>query len=159
MVDDKILNAIQLNNISDISGTNELIIASVSQKIDNIKEVNFSLAIDFSENKKYLGYAIAPIVVLLLILFGSPNLISNSSERLIAHNETFVAPAPFKFIVLNEAELVGIQLDDFEIDIKIEGKEIPKEVFIEYEGHQFKLKQKSKVTYSYTFRKIQKDIS
>ncbi|MCH7535600.1 MAG: DUF4175 domain-containing protein, partial [Bacteroidetes bacterium] len=158
VVDDKILNTIQLNQLSDLSRDNELIVASVSQKIDEIKSVNFTLAIDFSENRKYLGYALAPVLLLLLIAFGAPNIISNSSERLLLHNESFVPPAPFKFIILNEDDLVGVQQDDFELEIKIEGTEIPQEVYIEYQDHQFKLNAKNKTHYSYTFNRIQQDI-
>ncbi|NQY68149.1 MAG: hypothetical protein HRT72_10585 [Flavobacteriales bacterium] len=155
-IDDKILNAIQLNNLSGENKSNELLIASISQKIDQIKEVNFSMAIDFSENKKYLGYALAPIALLLLISMGAPQIISSGSQRIIKHNDSFTPPAPFKFIV-DESKLTGIQQNDFEIVVDIEGSEIPKEVFIEFNNHQYKLRSKNKLSYTYTFTNVQKN--
>ena len=64
-IEDKLLNLLQLSSLS--ATENELINASIQQKSKQLIPVPFLQAIDFSENKQYLKYALIPISVLLLL--------------------------------------------------------------------------------------------
>ena len=54
-VQDRLLNTLQLKELSDSSFDNtDLINASIDQRVDQLKPVPFSKAIDFNTNRKYL---------------------------------------------------------------------------------------------------------
>jgi hypothetical protein len=156
-VKDKLLNILQLRNQSESSDNRALILASINQKSEEIKVVPFKNAIDLSKNRKYLKYALPPLLLLLMILFINANLITDSTNRLINNNKDFEKPAPFSFILENQTPSV-VQFDDYPLVVKIEGEQLPNEVFINVENAQYRLNKESANTFSYTFNNVQKDI-
>lgn len=95
-IKDKLLNALQLKQKSEEDNSG-LLEASINQKIDNIKLVPFSNAIDLSKNKKYLKYALPPIGALLFLLVAAPSILKESNLRLSNPNTVFAKKAPFEF--------------------------------------------------------------
>jgi len=91
------------------------------------------LAIDISKNKKYLKYALVPLIIILIILFTSPAMLTSSANRLLMHSKYFEKQAPFTFVIKNK-DLKAIQQDDFVLNVKMEGDEIPENIFIEIDG-------------------------
>jgi hypothetical protein len=156
-VKDKLLNILQLRNQSESSDNRALILASINQKSEEIKVVPFKNAIDLSKNRKYLKYALPPLLLLLMILFINANLITDSTNRLINNNKDFEKPAPFSFILENQTPSV-VQFDDYPLVVKIEGEQLPNEVFINVENAQYRLNKESANTFSYTFNNVQKDV-
>ncbi len=157
-VQDKLLNVLQLKKQSEESSgiqNNVLLLAGIDQKISELKPVPFVSAIDLTENKRYLRYAIIPLSAFIIILFTAPSLIKDTTKRLIEHGTYFEKPAPFSFELLNK-ELKTVQQQDFQLDVRINGNEIPAEVFLEINGNQFKLEKENLTTYHYSFRNIQK---
>ena len=66
---------------------NELVNASIQQKSEQLEPVPFTKAIEFSENKKYLKYALLPLAILLFLFFsGNKNIVTESSARILSHN-------------------------------------------------------------------------
>jgi len=53
-VQDKLLNVLQLQNHRILDGSNELLLAGINQKINELKVVPFTSAVDLNENRKYL---------------------------------------------------------------------------------------------------------
>ena len=160
-VKDKLLNTLQLHEqYSDAaqSDSTGLVMASINQKIDELKPVPFVSAVNLGENKKYLRYALIPLVALGVVFFSSPSLISDSTKRLINHSTYFEKPAPFTFEVLNK-NLKAVQQSDFVLDVKVNGAEIPAAASIEIDGNLFKLEKESPELWHYTFRNVQKPVS
>ena len=160
-VQDKLLNVLQLKKQSEestASHNNVLLVAGIDQKINELKPVPFVSAIDLSENKRYIRYAIIPLFAFIIILFTAPSLIKESTKRLIEHGTYFEKPAPFTFELLNK-NLKAVQQQDFQLDILINGNEIPSEVYLEANGNQFKLDKENLTTFHYLFRNIQKSES
>ena len=62
-VKDKLLNFLELSSQQSES---VLLLASIEQKGNDLQPIPFSNAIDFSKNKRFLPYAILPIVFLIL---------------------------------------------------------------------------------------------
>lgn len=156
-VKDKLINLLQLQKSPQVTvpgPDSGLIEAAINQKIKELKPVPFTAAVNFSENKKYLKFAIPPALVFLIILLASPAILRDSTGRLIRHDEYFEKQAPFRFIINNE-KLEAAQQDDFELIVSLRGDEIPQEVYIETEGNRFKLK-KENAGFSYVFKNIQK---
>ena len=151
-VQDKLLNILQLRNDAASASSVELIEASINQKSAEIKLVPFVNAIDLGGNRKYLKYALPPLMVLLILFFGSPNIIRDSAQRLANPGQHFEKVAPFHFEVSSPDKVV--QYEDAEIEVRIKGQLLPSEVFVNKEGKEYKMVAKQKDLFSYTFKNI-----
>jgi len=155
-INDKLLNTLQLKMLQDqnpeISG--DLIRASIDQKINKLRPVPFVLAIDIKQNLRYLRYALPPVIIIILILIISPRVITEPSERIVKYQTVYVPPAPFTITVLNE-KLETFQQEDFLFEIKVEGTELPADLFLEMNGIQYRMEKKSPVMFHYKFRNVQ----
>ena len=69
------------------------------QKIKELNPVPFSKAVNFESNYKYIKYAAVPLLVLIGVLVVSPQIVTESSKRIIEHDTFFEKKAPFDFIV------------------------------------------------------------
>lgn len=157
-VNDKLINVLQLKeNGTDNQGSKDLLEAAINQKIQELKPVPFSAAIDLSQNKKYLKYAVAPLAIILALLVASPSILTESTKRIVAHETYFEKQAPFTFTIENE-NLQGVQQEDFELKIKVSGKEIPDMAFIEIENNQFRLDKSDKLHFAYLIKRLPKTI-
>ncbi len=156
-VQDKLLNILQLKHQSGQSPNQDLILASIDQKSEEIKLVPFPNAIDLTKNRKYLRYALPPLLLLIIILFINANLITDSTVRIINNGKDFEKPAPFSFQVSNE-ELKAVQFEDFPLTVKVEGEQLPNEVFIDIDDYQYRLTKEGPNVFTYRFNNVQKDV-
>jgi hypothetical protein len=158
-VQDKLLNTLQLQQQSanyELQTTNnELLAASIDQKIKELKPVQFTMAIDLSENRKYLKYAVIPVLLIAVILFSAPSIIKDGTKRLVKHTEHFEKEAPFQFVISNN-DLKTVAQEDFELKVKLTGEEVPDNVYVEIEGNEFKLNKEDIINFSYLFKNVQK---
>jgi hypothetical protein len=161
-VKDKLLNVLQLKNqLTDLqpqTSNLELIEASINQKSAELQPIPFVKAINLNENRKYLRYAAIPFFILVIFLFTAPSLIKDSTKRLINHGTYFEKPAPFTFEVTNK-ELKAVQQQDFLLDVKVNGAEVPQEAYVEIDGNQFKLERENTVKFHYTFKNLQRSLA
>ncbi|MFA5243773.1 MAG: hypothetical protein WC380_00600 [Pedobacter sp.] len=156
-VKDKLINTLQLKQLSELKPDQRTLIeASINQKIAELRPVPFSSAIHISNNRKYLKYVLAPIAILILIFFASPSILSESTERLIYHNRNFVKKAPFTFEIINK-DLSVVQGSDFELRVKLNGHEIPAELFLEDGPNTYKLNKENILNFNYSFKNLQKN--
>jgi hypothetical protein len=157
-VQDRLLNTLQLKELSNNSHENtDLINASIDQRIAKLNPVPFSQAIDFKSNRKYLKYAIPPVLVVLILLLASPSIITDPTSRIIQYSEHFEREAPFKFVLVN-TDLTAIQLEDFSVKVKIEGESVPDQVYINRDGTTLRMRKINNVLYTHTFRNLQKNV-
>ena len=154
-IKDKLLNTLQLHDLADQNQDQiSLIHASINQKSEELRPIPFTSAIDLSSNRKYLKFAAIPAIIFLVVLVAAPSLITDPTKRLLQHNTTFSKPAPFDFNIRNK-KLQVVQFDDFTLDVKLSGKEIPQEVFIQIGENQFRLEKENIVNFHYAFRNVQ----
>ena len=157
-VQDKLLNVLQLQNESTLSSSHsELIEASINQKTKELNPVPFNSAIDLTENKKYLKYALIPTLLIAVILFSAPSIIKDGTKRLVQHSDYFEKESPFQFVITN-SDLRTLAQQDFELNVKITGDEVPDVVFVEIDGNEFKLNKENIVNFNYVFKNVQKNI-
>ena len=117
-VQDKLLNILQLKENTNQS---DLLLASIDQKAKEIQPIPFLKAVDFSKNKKYLKYAIIPVLLWVFTLFTGTNIaLTQSLERVVNHRTTYNPPAPFTFFIENKS-LEVIQGKPFTVLIKTVG--------------------------------------
>lgn len=157
-VRDKLLNTLQLQEMAGREEkSRELILASIDQKIAELRPVPFTAAVDLRENRRFLKYALVPAAVLVFMLFAAPHVLRDGTYRLVHYNRFFEKPAPFNFLLLN-SDLQAVRNEDFTLHLKMEGETLPNEVFLEDEqGFRYKLDKEDKVSYQYAFRNLQKN--
>src|ERR1700754_4296436 len=89
-VNDKLLNTLQLKKLAAADENHRALIeASIDQKIEALKPVSFPSAINIRENTKYLKWVLAPLTVIIVLAFAAPSILTESTKRLIRHNEYF----------------------------------------------------------------------
>lgn len=147
-VEDKLLNILQLKSEHATSGSQELIEASIAQKAKQISWVPFNNAVDLKENKKFLRYAIPPLLLLLGIILIAPNILQESNARLSQPSKAFSKPAPFEFIIEND-DLKVKQFGDAEIIVKVKGKALPTKLEWVQNEQKYPLIQKDANTFVY----------
>lgn len=155
-VQDKLLNFLQLANQSQ---TSELLAASIEQKAASLQPIPFSNAVNFAKNKKFLPYAIIPILLLILFFVtGNSEIISKSFTRVVNYETKFAPPAPFEFVVLNKS-LTAQQNSDFVLQVKTQGKVMPENVAIQIGDEEYFLQSTKPGVFEYTFSKVSKDVT
>jgi flagellar biosynthesis GTPase FlhF len=158
-IQDKLLNILQLKRqASAVDGNIDLLIAGIEQKTKEIELVPFKAAIDFRSNKKYLRYALPPMLLLLVLLVAAPSIIRDSTTRLIHTNKTYERAAPFHFVLDPEAKLSVLQYEDYELRISTKGSMAPAEVFIEIDNYSYRMRADGKESFSYSFKNVQDDM-
>ena len=152
-VNDKLLNMLQLKNIQQNS---ELIEASIEQKSNELKLVPFKTAIDFSTNKKYIKYALIPVLIWLLVFItGNITLFNNSFSRVVHYKTQYEPPAPFSFKILNSS-LNIIEGESFTLQIETVGNVIPEDAKIYFLNENYYIENKGLGKFEYTFSSIKK---
>ena len=156
-IDDKLLNALQLREMSEHGQvpSMDLLLASIDEKIKHVKPFRFQAAVNIAENVKYIKYALIPILVIVSVFIWDYHVFTEPTQRIMNYNQYFEKPAPYQFIIENE-RLIAFQNDNFTITVRVEGEEIPNELFIETGNTTHKLQQNNKTTFSYEFRNLQK---
>lgn len=156
-IDDKLYNVLQLNDLQSLTKS-DLIEASINQKIETLKPIPFTLAIRLEENKKYLKYAIPPAFIILSIIYFSPQIFSESTSRLVAHNQDFTPLAPYAILIENES-LKTFKNEDYLLSVKLEGKRIPNQLKIKYNNQSYLMRKNQSHHFQYVFRNINQSIS
>ena len=157
-VKDKLLNILQLKHqYASNAIYTDLINASINQKSDEIRLVPFVSAIDLASNRKYLRYALPPLMLLLFLLLGAPNIIRDGTRRLWNSNVKYEKPAPFSFVIQSDT-LRAVQFTDYLLKVKVDGQVLPNEVFINLGNVQYRLNKDAANEFSYKFVNVQKDV-
>ncbi len=142
-IEDKLLNIIELADFNDDNCSNEIVLASIDQKIDELKPFKFTDAVQF-KNLRIIGiYLLISVLVSLGIFITNRNIFTESTNRLVHFNTTFVKPAPFTFRLKNTV-LEAKKGDSFTIRVETEGDEIPQIVYINIEGNNYLMQSSAK---------------
>ena len=157
-IQDKLLNTLQLiSRQKSTSENTDLLLASIDQKISALRVFRFTNVINLKKNLRYLKYALPPVLIILLFVAFSPKMISEPAGRIIKFNQTFEPPPAFSIEILNR-NLKAMQQDDFEVNVKLIGEEIPAEVFIRTGDVTYKMKKSNASQYSHLFRSLQANV-
>ncbi len=155
-VQDKLLNVLQLQNQQAMLGSDDLLVASIDQKINELQPVPFTSAIDFKENTRYLRFVLPVIVLFLSVYIIWPTIIHKGTERLVNYQTYYAKEMPFAF-ELTDKNLTALQTQDYELKVKVSGDQIPEDVFVNVNGIEYKLEKVDKINFSYVFKNVQKN--
>lgn len=156
-IEDRLLNTLQLQRDASNSQS-ELLLASIDQRISDLKPVTFSTAIDFGENKQFLRYAIPPILLLLAVSVISPTLLTEGTRRIVKHRTPFENLAPFLFNIENN-ELKTLEMEDFELFVSLDGNEVPNDLYIQVDGKKALMTKISTAKFAYVFHQPREDLN
>jgi uncharacterized coiled-coil DUF342 family protein len=151
-IEDKLLNTLQLQRQAQTAGAgSELLLASIDQRTAELRPVPFVAAIDLRENKRFLRFALPPALVLLTLLIVAPSMVRDSTTRIVRHGTAFEDMAPFRFVVMNDG-LETVALQDFPLEIRLEGDEVPSDLYIEVDGIRQMMVRENAAQFAYVFR-------
>lgn len=153
-VKDRLVNLLQLGRTRHDS---QLAYASIRQKSSALEPLSFESVIDLSQNRRFLRYLAVPIGALLLLFLLNQSIITDSTSRIIHFNQEFSPQAPFDFIVENQ-NLAGFYNEDFELVVRLEGKEIPDQAYVHSGSQRYKLDDLGNNRFSYTFENMQQPL-
>ncbi len=154
-VKDKILNTLQLFDDSFLSKDGVLVRASLEQRITELKPLPFNNAVNLKENRKYLKYALPPLLGLLVMLLASPRFLSEGTERLFNYGHEIEKKAPFSFHLTNK-NLIVPENTDLLISLELKGEQIPEVVYIETQGYKYRMDRVDKRNFSFLIKNISK---
>lgn len=156
-VRDKLLNLLQLQSLPQ-SAESDLLQASIEQKTLQLKPIPFASAVNIKDNRRYLKYALPPLLVLVAVLVASPSFVTEPTHRIVNYTTRFEPPAPFAFVLENEV-LQAAQQDDFTLLVRVEGDAVPAEAFIEIDGRSYRLRQTERGRFSHVFKNLQRSVT
>lgn len=133
-VGDKLINFLQLVQNTERS---ELLLASIQQKLMELQPIPFTNAVNFRTNKKYLPWALLPVVFLFFFYAtGNGTILSQSFDRVLHFNTPFSPPAPFQFQILN-ASLITEENKDVTIRVLTRGNVVPEKTIIFFNNESY----------------------
>ena len=128
-ISDKLLNTIQLSNELVQNTDNELLAATIEQRTEKLKPVNFSDAVNLKDNFKYLKIFGLAFVIFTITLIFFPDFTQKPAERIINYSQEYVKPLPFD-VELSDTNLEVSQGKDIEFSIHVTGERIPEAFYI-----------------------------
>ena len=159
-IDDKLLNVIQLENQIEEGKYRslDLLNAAIDTKIETLKPFVFVKAIPFKKSTKFVKWALIPVLLFCVLFSTKSEIFTESTQRIVQYQHFFEKPAPYKIEVTND-KLNALQNDDFTVQIKIVGEEVPTELFIVYDKRNYRCVKQSNTEFSYTFLNLQRDVT
>lgn len=157
-IKDKLLNIIELADTHESQYSNDLILASIDQKIDELKVFNFNEAIEYKNIRMISIYLLISFLVSAGILISNKNIFTDSTNRLVHYNQEFVKPAPFVFSLKNKV-LKAKKGDPFIIQVEAEGDEIPQIVYINIDGNNYLMKTETTGNYEFEMASVINPVS
>lgn len=128
-INDKLLNTLQLSKESSQDSDNQLLIATIEQRTEHLKPINFSDAVNLKDNYKYLKIFALAFIILSVTLIFIPNFSQKPAERIINYSQDYVKPLPFD-VILSDINLETSQGNDVEFRIHVTGEHIPDAFYI-----------------------------
>ncbi|WP_281231300.1 DUF4175 family protein [Flavobacterium gelatinilyticum] len=158
-VSDKLTNFLQLSSNENSGESSELMLASIEQKANSLQPIPFGNAINFKSNKKYLPLALIPVLLFaVFFISGNSNIISQSFNRVVHFNASFLPPAPFKFVVLND-NLQTEQNKDFIVKVETEGNIVPENVMIHIGNESYFMESSQTGKFEFKIEKPTSDVA
>lgn len=158
-ISDKLQNTLELKELATQNNDfNDIIIASINQRIVKLTPIPFVSAIKLNKNIKYLKFLMPLSLVTLMIFLLWPGIMTEATVRIINFNKHYIAPAPFSFSVLNDTMQVK-KGEDFTVKVKAAGQYSPDRVIIRYSGNDFYMEKESADIFTYNFKNLNNDIN
>lgn len=157
-IKDKLMNIMELSELHEQQYSNDLLVASIDQKIDDLKVFNFNEAIEYKNVKVVFMYLILSVLIAFGLLLSNKNIFTESTNRLVHYNQEFVKPAPFVFQLQNQS-LKARKGDPYTVKVLAEGDEIPQIAYINIEGNNYLMKTTETGNYEFEMASVINPVS
>ena len=147
-IQDRLLNIIELSKLNESAYSNEILMASIDQKIDQLKVFDFSKAVQFKNVLMVSIYFFISVLISMGIIIVNKNIFTESTNRIIHYNTNYTKPAPFTFSLENTSLKVK-KGESFVIKATATGDELPQMVYVNIEGNNYLMKNKGLGTYDF----------
>ena len=152
-IKDKLLNTLQLTNEIKNNSDNELLLATIEQRTQNLQPIKFSEAVNLKDNYRYLKiFGIAFASLASLIIF-APDFSKQPVRRIINYDTHYEKPLPFK-VELNTNDIEVIQGNDLEYKIRVTGESIPESFYVITSNGTRMMTKQSTNDFRFVFNKI-----
>ncbi len=155
---DQLINILELERLEN-NQTNQLVKASIAQKVNNVTQFDFLSGLTFNKLKKY---AIGFLILILLASFVSVRYASSvipPIERIIDFNNNYSPPNPFHFIINNGESLTVLENEELPLYIEPVGPETPQDVIIYSNNETYFATKDSLNRYRYDLKNSGNDFS
>lgn len=152
-IEDKLLNIIELSEYHSADTSNEIVLASIDQKIDELKIFDFNEAINFRNVRTIAVYLLISLLITTGLFVSNKDIFTESTHRIVHYNQQFVKPAPFTFYIQNE-HLKAKKGDAFIIKVGAEGNEIPQIAYINIDGNNYLMKTNAEGNYEFEMASV-----
>ena len=157
-VQDKLLNTLQLADVSDTNASNQLLLATIEQRTQQLAPLRFSDAVDLKGNLRYLYLFLALLAVLVALVIFLPRFAVQPTQRILSYDQEFEKPLPF-VVRLSDEILETTQGSDVKFALHVEGSRIPDAFYVKSPAGQQLFEKNSLNDYTYTFRNLYHDLS
>ncbi len=155
-VSDKLLNTLQLNEQLLHHPNEELLVATIRQRTDNLSTVQFLDAVNLRENLKYLKWMLIPLLILMVVWIAYPAFVKKPASRIIDYNTHYVKPLPFS--VSFQSPLYVTQNENYELLIELDGNEFPDQFYVETNGMKMPMTRLQADMFSLQLKKVSQDM-
>ncbi len=138
-IGDKLLNVIELSGLHENAYSDDLLLASIDQKVEQLKIFDFNKAVQFKNIKMVLIYFLISVVITLAMFVSNKAIFTESANRIVHYNTHFTKPAPFTFSLVNSSLKVK-KGESLIIEAATSGSEIPQMVYINIAGNNYLMK-------------------
>jgi len=158
-IQDKFRNFLELKELSNVSREKQqLLIAAIEQKANEIQPYKFTKAINYKPLKKII-FAIGIIFsALLLLTFTYPEITLQPIERIVNYNNSYTKPAPFEFILKTEI-LSGTQGESVSFELLLNGTKLPAEAHIQINDNIYPMRKISNTEFLYTVQQLKSNFT
>lgn len=159
-IKDSLWNLMELRkNKQELSQySQELVEASIDQKIEKLKVFDFQEAVNLKSNLRFIYFFVTVLVVAIIVTIAFNETIRSSSERLIDYKTSYEKPSPYTFVIENESMKIG-KGDDLTIVVAVESSEIVEHCNIIFGGNTYMMvSSDSSKVFRYKFANINNSI-
>lgn len=147
-IEDKLLNIIELADIKNKTYSDDIILASIDQKIDQLKIYNFSDAVQYKNLRLVLLFFLVSFLTTFSVYLANKNIFTESANRIVHYNTPYSKPAPFSYTLENE-NLNVKKGDSFTLVVNTTGNEIPQILYVNIEGNSYLMKSRDYGLFEY----------
>ena len=157
-IEDRLLNTLQLQAraAGATQGEQELLLASIAQRSDQLRPYRFTSAVDFGENRRYLKYAIPSLLLFAGLYLALPEAMEAPTDRLI-HHRTEAIDLP-EYRLVGPDVLEAIARTDYTLVIETVGTVVPARVDVQAGEGRFRMERDAQGRWVHTFRAIRESL-
>lgn len=150
-IEDRLLNTLQLHETLERDDDNELLIAAIDQRIETMRPIPFSDAVELRHNLRYLWCFLGVLVLAILLMIFIPELLVAPTQRIVNYHQHYDKPLPFE-VSLPFTEAKVSQGSSLELEIKITGERIPDRFYVITERGSQLMSQRSNQCFYHIFK-------